>query len=300
MLREYINYIKNEMFFLFNTLAIFALVFYLGNLDWEMYFLAAGIVVLFFTIYLVVRLIFFREQENLREKLRDLEEKVQLLMSEKIAQRNDLEEYFLLWVHQIKTPITAANLLIENYNPSNNKQLKLELDEIEKYTNMTMNYLKISNFDTDLNIGRVELDKIIQQVIKKYRLQFIYSKTKLHYEATKQVVITDPNWCSVILEQILSNALKYASGKDVWIYFEQENFTLNIDDNGVGISADNLPRLFSKGYSGFNGQLNEKSSGLGLYLVKRISERLEQKVEVKSTVGKGSSFRIKFHKLTKL
>ena len=206
--------------------------------------------------------------------------------------RQDIEEYFLLWVHQIKTPITASYLLLEDDDFKNKPFLQQEILKIENYVSLALNYLKVQNPANDMDFRYVSVDEMISPLLKKYRVQFIYSKITLHYSKDTYKVLTEPNLTSLMVEQILSNALKYTKNGDICIAFNEETKQLMIKDNGMGIREEDLPKIFDKGYAGMNGQLETKSSGIGLYLVQLISKRLEQPVHVDSELGKGSMFTI--------
>ncbi|TDM16001.1 HAMP domain-containing histidine kinase [Macrococcoides canis] len=199
-----------------------------------------------------------------------------------------------MWVHQIKTPITASKLLLEDPNENVVSSVRNEVLQIDNYTNLALNYLKLMNQKTDMLFMEVSIDEIVRPLIKRYSIQFIHYQTKLHYDKSNAMVLTDAKWASIMIEQLLNNALKYARGKDVWITFNDDSKTLSIRDNGIGINASDLPKIFDKGFSGYNGRLSEKSSGIGLYIVNTISKRLGHKVSVNSTINEGSTFTIQF------
>ncbi|TDM40717.1 HAMP domain-containing histidine kinase [Macrococcoides goetzii] len=205
-----------------------------------------------------------------------------------------MESYFLLWVHQIKTPITASKLLLEDPDEQVVSKVRNEILQIDNYTNLALNYLKLMNQKTDMVFMEVSIDDLVRPLIKRYAIQFIHHQTKLHYDKSDFKVLTDAKWSSIIIEQILNNALKYARGKDVWIAFDEITKILSIRDNGIGINTSDLPKIFDKGFSGYNGRLSEKSSGIGLYIVSSISKRLGHKVSVISTINEGSTFTIQF------
>ncbi|WP_017637233.1 ATP-binding protein, partial [Staphylococcus sp. E463] len=140
----------------------------------------------------------------------------------------------------------------------------------------------------------VKIDELIKPLIMKYRVHFIEQNTKIHYQSVDDNVLTDAQWASILIEQLLNNALKYARGKDIWINFNSETKQLYIKDNGIGISQADLPKIFDKGYSGYNGSLNESSSGIGLFIVKHISQHLNLNVEVESKLNSGTQFTIDF------
>lgn len=145
---------------------------------------------------------------------------------------------------------------------------------------------------------KVSIDDLIRALIKKYSIQFIQNHTKVHYEKVTDEVLTDAKWASIMIEQILNNALKYARGKDIWIDFDSHQNQLKIADNGIGISQADKPKIFDRGYSGYNGRLNDKSSGIGLFIVKQIANRLQHKVEVESELNEGATFTITFPQQT--
>lgn len=160
---------------------------------------------------------------------------------------------------------------------------------------MALNYLKLINHQRDMDVLPVTLDKILRPIIKKYARLFISNRITLEYESLETTVITDAKWLSMLVEQIVSNAIKYTKNGTVSIYFEETTRSLVIEDTGVGIRAEDIPKIFDKGYSGFNGRLNEKASGIGLYLAREIAKKLSITISVESQIGKGSLFFLSFN-----
>lgn len=277
-------------------LSVFWVVFLLMNLSFESYFLAFEIIVFFYLVYLVFMAFLNKKEEKLKNQIQELEEANLNLRNDFLAKEKELQEYFLIWIHQIKTPITAGKLIcdsdIENENVKN---IKKELIYIEDYTNMALSYLKMSNHNTDMDISLVNLDDIIRPLIKKYAILFISNNIKLEYEKLNVKVITDSKWCMVVIEQLLSNAIKYTKNGIVSISFNEKENYLEIKDNGIGIKDSDLPKIFDKGYSGFNGRQNQKSTGIGLFLVKQILDKLGQKVKLESKLGEGTSVKVYFN-----
>lgn len=277
-------------------LSIFWVVFLLMNLEFESYFLAFEIIVFFYIIYLVFMAFLNKKEEKLKSQIQELEEANLNLRNDFLAKEKELQEYFLIWIHQIKTPITAGKLIcdsdIENENVKN---IKKELIYIEDYTNMALSYLKMANHNTDMDISLVNLDDIIRPLIKKYAILFISNNIKLEYEKLNVKVITDSKWCMVVIEQLLSNAIKYTKNGIVSISFNKKENYLEIKDNGIGIKDSDFPKIFDKGYSGFNGRQNQKSTGIGLFLVKQILDKLGQKVKLESKLGEGTSVKVYFN-----
>ncbi|HCY0298224.1 TPA: nisin susceptibility-associated two-component system sensor histidine kinase NsaS, partial [Staphylococcus aureus] len=138
------------------------------------------------------------------------------------------------------------------------------------------------------------INNIIRPIIMKYSIQFIDQKTKIHYEPCHHEVLTDVRWTSLMIEQLINNALKYARGKDIWIEFDEQSNQLHVKDNGIGISEADLPKIFDKGYSGYNGQRQSNSSGIGLFIVKQISTHTNHPVSVVSKQNEGTTFTIQF------
>lgn len=198
-------------------------------------------------------------------------------------------EYFTLWLHQIKTPIAAMSLLNQSAEESQQKrQFEQELIRVEDYTHMALNYLKLTEQSQELDIATTDVDKVIRTVIKKYAVLFIYNHIQLDYEPTHLAVVSDRKWLEVLLELIISNSLKYAPKGKIRIYAVGD--TLVVEDNGRGIRAEDLPKIFQRGYSGMNGRLHEKSTGLGLFLSQKICDRLGHRIKVES----------KWHEYTKV
>ena len=277
-------------------LSVFWVVFLLMNLSFESYFLAFEIIVFFYLVYLVFMAFLNKKEEKLKNQIQELEEANLNLRNDFLAKEKELQEYFLIWIHQIKTPITAGKLICDgDIENENIKNIKKELIYIEDYTNMALSYLKMSNHNTDMDISLVNLDDIIRPLIKKYAILFISNNIKLEYEKLNVKVITDSKWCMVVIEQLLSNAIKYTKNGTVSISFNEKENYLEIKDNGIGIKDSDLPKIFDKGYSGFNGRQNQKSTGIGLFLVKQILDKLGQKVKLESKLGEGTSVKVYFN-----
>ncbi|MCI5839979.1 MAG: ATP-binding protein [Peptoniphilaceae bacterium] len=295
--KKFINYIKSEyklFFILLYVFLTFGGIFIFSNLNMDYFILCLEIILFVTIIYLIINYINFKNEENLKEKLEKLKKENSNLQNKIFEERKDIQEYFLLWLHQIKTPITVSNLILRDKNSKDAKKLKEEIFYIEQYANLAINFLKIKNRESDMDITNVNLDKILKNLFKKYSMLFIEKKISLDYKSVEINVISDSKYLSLLIEQILSNAIKYTEKGKISVYFEKYENSLYIEDTGIGIRPEDLNKIFDKGYSGFNGRLNEKSSGIGLYLVKRISKIINVKVSVESKVNKGSKFKIKF------
>jgi signal transduction histidine kinase len=195
---------------------------------------------------------------------------------------SDMTDYYTMWVHQIKTPIAAMGLILQSGDSPEYSELSENLQRIEQYAEMVLCYLRLDSDSSDLVIREYDLDDIVRQAVRKFSSQFIRRKLKLSYEPLDKKVLTDEKWLLFVIEQVISNAVKYTSSGMVQIYYE-EPLTLCIKDTGIGIAAEDLPRIFEKGYTGCNGRLDKKASGIGLYLCKRICGRLGHKISAESS-----------------
>lgn len=207
-------------------------------------------------------------------------------------QYQDMMNYFTLWIHQIKTPISALRLLIQQTDISQS-ELLMQIQRIEQYVEMVLHYIKALHMESDLQLKRYDLGKIVNDVVKKQATFFVHKKIQLILDDIDFTVLTDEKWISFVIEQILSNALKYTKEGFIHIYVKDE--VLCIEDSGIGIKAEDLPRLFEKGFTGYNGRVDKKASGLGLYLCKQVIDNLGYHIKVKSTVSKGTTVMIDFH-----
>ena len=296
-MKLFLDYMKNQSVILFGYLLVcivFITISVLATLDIEYVFLGIEILGFILFIYLIVHWFQYQKLSDVKDDNERLLNENKNLKSEMLNQKDDLNAYFLMWLHQIKTPMTVSKLLLEKPNDTTNTKLKMQLMYIEQYINMAMNYLKMIDHSTDMDITEVNLDDIIKNLLKKYSLLFIHNHISLEYQSNLTYVISDSQWLTILIEQILSNALKYTENGKIAIQYLEEKHALEIRDTGIGIRSEDIPKIFDRGYSGFNGRMNEKSSGVGLYLARKISERLNIQIEVESKLSKGSIFRLVF------
>lgn len=196
-----------------------------------------------------------------------------------------------MWVHQIKTPIAAMRLLLQAEDTPQNREMAEELFQIEQYVEMALHYTRLDSESSDFLIQWYELDGIVREAVRKYARVFIRKKINLNYQPLKVQVLTDEKWLEFVIEQILSNAVKYTQKGTVSIYMEDER-TIVIEDTGIGIRPEDLPRVCEKGYTGYNGHTDKRSTGIGLYLCKRILKKLSHSIEIDSELGKGTRVKI--------
>lgn len=237
------------------------------------------------------------DYQELAKKL--YQAKQELISKNRIAKK-ELLDYYGMWVHQIKTPIAALDILLQNtermlYQLDEKEMMqkaisvsdmKMELFKIEQYVEMALNYLRVEDISSDLVFKKHELDDMVRQVIRKYAKIFISKKIKIDFKLTKACIVTDEKWFIFVLEQIISNALKYIKKGQIFIYMKEKS--LVIEDTGIGIPAEDLPRIFEKGFTGYNGRENKKSTGIGLYLCKNIMDKLQWNITADSEVGRGT------------
>lgn len=280
----------------FIVLLIFFFVFLFANLDFSLFYLSLEIVIFSLLIYLFICWVTFKKKENLQEQVNQLLIENRQLKNTIDIERKDLEEYFLLWVHQIKTPITVSDLILQKEKTPYTCQLKEQMFYIREYTNMAINYMKLKDRQADMDIAEVEIDKLLKSLLRKYSGLFIDKNISLDYQPIDTKIITDAKWATILIEQILANALKYTNSGKITLSFDRDKNALKVKDTGIGIKSEDINKIFDRGYSGFNGRINEKSSGIGLYLVKKIAILLNIKIEVCSTVNVGSEFIICFPK----
>ena len=200
-------------------------------------------------------------------------------------------DYYTVWAHQIKTPIASMRLHLQNEDSPLSRQLSSDLTRIEQYADMVLTFLRLDSDSTDYVIRAYDLDAIVRQAVRKFSGDFIARKLKLIYEPMDAKIITDEKWLSFVVEQVLSNALKYTPSGSIRIYMEAPK-TLCIQDTGIGIAPEDLPRIFEKGYTGYNGRSDSKASGIGLYLCRRICQNLGHSISAASVPGEGTVVRI--------
>lgn len=310
------------LFLLFAT--IFAMVFSLYNLEIEAVLYAAGLCILMAVVILTIYFIYYYKKHQKRRKilqniqfmveqlpepktliesdyqemLRSLKQVLDANLTAWQGERQDSMDYYTTWVHQIKTPISVMQMILQGEDTKEHRELLAELFRIEQYVEMVLSYLRLGSETSDFIFKECDLDKIIKQAVHKYASQFIRKRIRLSYEPTRLAVLTDEKWLLFIIEQILSNAIKYTQEGAVTIVVTP-NKVLKIADTGIGIAPEDIPRIFEKGFTGYNGRANKKSTGLGLYLCQLAADKLSHKISVESTVGIGTVFSVdlRTHKL---
>lgn len=296
---------------------IFASIFFLYDLEVEAVLYAAGLCILLTLVVLAVQYHWYWKNHHERQRIL---ENIQIL-SDKLPKPKTLAEadyegmvealshacnanltawqkerqenmdYYTVWVHQIKTPISVMRMTLQAEDRKENRELLAELFRIEQYVEMALSYLRLGSETSDFVFQEYRLDGIIRQAIHKYASLFVRKRIGLLYEPTEAMVLTDEKWLLFVIGQILSNAVKYTQEGAVTITVTPEK-VLKIADTGIGIAPEDIPRIFEKGFTGYNGRADKKSTGLGLYLCRMAADRLSHKIYVESEVGKGTVFEI--------
>lgn len=297
--------------------AIFATVFALYHLPLEPVLYASALCLVLVLFVLAVRLVRFVRAHRARQRVLRAP---QLLLEEMappatLAERDDAaimaaldqalrtsqfqlsnlqqdaSDYFTAWVHQIKTPLAVMRLQLQNEDTAENRALLAELFQMEQYVGMALSYARLNQATKDLVFRRTPLDDLLRQTIREFAPLLIRRKIALKYTPTKEIILTDSKWLLFLFEQLLSNAVKYTESGTISIRVEPGPVVM-IEDTGIGIAPEDVPRVFEKGYTGYNGRSGKKATGLGLYLVHQAAEMLNYRVSLTSQVGVGTQVRV--------
>lgn len=293
---------------------IFAGVFFLYNLEIEAVLYAVLCCLLFLVVFVAVHFIFYYKRHRLLCEIRDnitllaetlppprslfeedYQEMVENLLgcykaalTEEQSRRSESIDYYTTWAHQIKTPIAAMRMILQGEDTDESRELLGELFRIEQYVAMVLCYFRLDSTSSDFVFKKYPLDAIIRQAIHNYAPQFVRKRIRLEYAGTQETVLTDEKWLLFILEQLLSNAVKYTQKGSVKIAVSPEKL-VTVSDTGIGIAPEDLPRIFEKGFTGYNGRADKKSTGLGLYLCKQAADKLSIPIRICSEAGSGTT-----------
>lgn len=242
----------------------------------------------------------FPETENIpcgdyQEMIRRLLEEHKAYCRETDSRYENMMEYYTVWAHQMKTPIASMRLYLQKEDSALSRKLTMELYRIEQYADMVLTFLRLDSDSTDYVFREYALDDIVKSAVRKFSSEFISRGLCLVYQPLHQTVLTDEKWLSFVIGQVLSNALKYTPSGSITIFLAEES-KLCIRDTGIGIAAEDLPRIFENGYTGYNGRIDRKASGIGLYLCKRICMNLGHHISASSTVDVGTVITIDLRK----
>ena len=214
--------------------------------------------------------------------------------------QEDYKEYIELWIHEIKIPIATSKMIVENNKSEVTKSIDEELDKIENYIEQALYYARSNTVEKDYIIKKNNLKDIVSSTILKNKTTLIQNNVKIEMENLEEEVYTDSKWCVFILSQIIQNAIKYSKkqNKEIKLYAEnkKENVILYIKDNGIGIDKAEIGRVFEKGFTGTNGRQEKKSTGIGLYLCKKLCDKLCIGLEIASEKEIGTEVKLIFPK----
>lgn len=230
-------------------------------------------------------------EQDYQDMLKELADLRNTEITQWKSEQQESLDFYTAWIHQIKAPIAAMRLILQAEDRKENQELLSELFRVEQYTNMVLGYFRLGSSVSDFVFREYSLDSIIRSVIRKFASQFIRKRIQLKYEGTDIQVLTDEKWLAFILEQLLSNAIKYTEGGCITISVDADK-VLSITDTGIGIAKEDLPRIFEKGFTGYNGRNDKKATGLGLYLCKTTADKLSHRIQAESEIGIGSCFRL--------
>lgn len=317
-MRNYLKEYRKQLGVLLIGISIFSVIFILNGISLVLVGYGILLTLFFMVMILGIDFIYYKKKcekltqvkrefpytlEHLPSPTTEMERHYQELLmmyNEEMARRSgeyekkqtQTLEYYNLWVHQIKTPIAAASLLLQSQrelleDTTLTKEIQMEMIRIEQYVEMALGYQRLNFDNNDFVIKKYDLDKLLRKSIRKFSKLFIQKKLVLNYTETNRQVLTDEKWFCFLIEQILSNALKYTmtGGIDIGL----KNNWLCIKDSGIGIEKEDLPRIFEQGFTGYNGRTDKKSTGIGLYLCKQVGDRLGHKIIIESEKGKGTT-----------
>ena len=315
----FLAYIRSRIRFIAFILLLTGLLFLFevlfdGQVPYFNYFLLLSSVFTFIFLLWDFWVEFQRYRKELLYGEREAKSPMEIILTEKLEKReeelyqkkaaaenryNDLVDYYSLWVHQIKTPIAASKLLVSEVADRQLKQqLEQEMFKIDSYTNLVLQYLRLESFHDDLVLKKENIEDLVKEVIRKYAIFFIQKGLSVNLHDLDRKIVTDKKWLLVVIEQILSNSLKYTNEGGVEIYMDGPD--LCIKDTGIGIKNSDRLRVFERGFSGYNGRMTQQSSGLGLYLTQKISQELGHQIRIESELGQGTTVRIQFSEVNLL
>ena len=242
----------------------------------------------------------FMVGENINDILKELSRDMHEQVKHYRNIQEEYREYIEMWVHEIKTPIASSKLLIENNTNEVTRKIDTQMDRIENYVEQVLYYSRSDEVGKDYIIKKVGLSKLVKDVIKRNQRDFISKRISLQLGDLDEIIYSDTKWVEFILNQIIGNAIKYSKGKDdkIEIYLKKISsaVVLTIKDHGVGIIERDLNRVFEKGFTGENGRKFGKSTGIGLYLCKKLTDKLGLGLQVQSEENVGTEISIIFPK----
>lgn len=325
MIRAYLRQRKKRLLLDAAFILIFVVCFFLMGAKLSLIWYPAVICLVFFCLCIIWDFLKFKKKHRLMMRLLEQPEDVleffplpentieedyrNLVLKLFRLHRNDRREsaakirenmeYVALWTHQIKTPITAMQLLLQDPMEENQDRKRRELldklFEIEQYADFLLQYMRLDTMTSDLLFQKYRLFDIVKQAVKYFARTFISGRISLKMEESDAAVVTDEKWLLFVVKQLLSNALKYTEGGSIYIFMHPDKErTLVMEDTGIGIAKEDLPRIYERGFTGINGRIQKQSTGIGLYLSRMILDRLGHEILITSEEGKGTKAEIYF------
>lgn len=210
--------------------------------------------------------------------------------------QKDYKEYIESWVHEIKIPITSAKLLCENNKSEITDKIEDEVEEINNFVEQVLFYARLDNVSNDFMIRKVDLAEVIRNVLSRNKKMMIQNNMRVEVKNINLEAFTDEKWLEFILNQIIINSIKYKKEKDAVVYIEvaeqKDNVILQVKDNGIGIKKSEIDRIFDKGFTGTNGRNSKRSTGIGLYLCKRLSKELGMEITAQSVENEYTTIKL--------
>ena len=211
-------------------------------------------------------------------------------------ERKEYKEYIEQWIHEVKTPLTAMKLICENNHCSFNRDLMAELENVNRFTEQALYFARSEHTEKDYSVREICLSDVVHEAIADNKYLLRQNHVTIAVEDMDHVVYTDDKWVRFILDQLISNAVKYRTDQPVLHFFtriENDRVLLSVEDNGIGIPAGDLPRIFEKGFTGENGRRIHSSTGIGLYLCRRLCDKLGIGISASSR-GQGTTISLSF------
>lgn len=226
-------------------------------------------------------------EQLLNETVQAVLVKLQELEIANMRKQSETDAYYTMWVHQVKIPIAGMQLTLQSDKTQESRILRQELFKIEQYADMALGYSRIESMSADLQLETVDMHALLADCIKKFAATFIYQRLNVTLEDFDNRVVSDKKWLKFVIEQLLSNALKYTKQGGIEIKMDNAD-KLYIRDSGIGIAPEDLPRIFERGFTGQNGRLDQRATGLGLFLADKVMHKLDHKLEIRSELGVGT------------
>ena len=313
MFKDYLKNRKGEILIIVSIFSLMYLIMFLSNNIYENYFYTVFLVAFFYIVYFIYGYFKYKKHLEIVKNINinniddiypsnliedEYLKKISYCMIENkkntVLRNNDLDqlkEDYTIWIHQAKTPIAALSLIIDSVELEEKSDMKQELFKINQYTDMALTNIRLQDIHKDLEIREHDLYELVKSTIKKYALYFNYKGNVLKLEEFSKKIVTDEKWFIYGLDQIISNAVKYTKNGEVSISLK-ENYLI-IEDTGIGIREEDIPKLFTRGFTGYTGRIEKKATGLGLYMSKKILTTLGSSIKLESIAGKGTKVYIK-------